>query len=75
MSSRTPIRSIFENKTLGENFTVKGWIRSVRKSKKFSFIVINDGTCQWNLQAIVDMDTPNYEQVSSLLLGSAISMT
>tara|TARA_R110000868_G_scaffold242548_1_gene498067 strand:+ start:35650 stop:37038 length:1389 start_codon:yes stop_codon:yes gene_type:complete len=75
MSSRTPIRSIFENKTLGENFTVKGWIRSVRKSKKFSFIVINDGTCQWNLQAIVDMDTPNYEQISSLLLGSAISMT
>src|SRR5690606_31163973 len=75
MSSRTPIRSIFENKTLVENFTVKGWIRSVRKSNKFSFIVINDVTCQWNLQCIVDMYTPNNEQISSLLIGSAISMT
>ena len=73
--SRTPIRKIFSDKITGENFTVKGWVRSVRKSKKFSFMVINDGTTQLSLQAIVDADLSNYEAVSSLLIGSSVSIT
>lgn len=73
--SRTPIRKIFGEKIVGENYTVKGWVRSVRKSKKFSFMVINDGTTQLNLQAIVDADLPNYEAVASLLIGSSVSIT
>ncbi len=73
--SRTPIRKIFGEKIVGENYTVKGWVRSVRKSKKFSFMVINDGTTQLNLQAIVDADLPNYEAVSSLLIGSSVAIT
>ena len=73
--SRTAIRKIFEEKIVGENYTVKGWVRSVRKSKKFSFMVINDGSSQMSLQAIVDADLANYEEVSSLLIGSSVSIT
>lgn len=73
--SRTAIRKIFEEKIVGENYTVKGWVRSVRKSKKFSFMVINDGSSQMSLQAIVDADLGNYEEVSSLLIGSSVSIT
>ena len=34
--------------------TVAGWVRSVRKSKSCSFVILNDGTCQQNLQIVVD---------------------
>ena len=33
-----------QEKFLGQKITVGGWVRSVRGSKAFGFIVLNDGT-------------------------------
>lgn len=40
------IRDLFRDKEkyLGNKVTVGGWVRSVRDSKTFGFIVVNDGT-------------------------------
>ena len=40
------IRELYRNKEnyLDKNITVGGWVRSVRDSKTFGFIVLNDGT-------------------------------
>ena len=40
------IREIFRNrdKYIGSDITVGGWVRSVRDSKTFGFMVISDGT-------------------------------
>jgi asparaginyl-tRNA synthetase len=72
---RTKIREIFEKNMTGENFTVNGWVRSVRKGKSFSFIVINDGTCQNSIQVVADQVIPNYETVSTMLTGYCVSVT
>jgi asparaginyl-tRNA synthetase len=69
------IKTIHEEKIIDTDATVKGWIRSVRNSKKFSFVVLNDGSSQKSLQIIVDEVLPNYAEVASLLMGSAVSIT
>ena len=73
--SRILVKDIFKNNIVDIEVTVKGWIRSVRNSKKFSFVVINDGSTQGSLQIIVDGVLSNYEEVAALLSGSAVSIT
>lgn len=40
------IKELFENskKYYNKSITICGWVRSIRNSKNFGFIVINDGT-------------------------------
>jgi len=75
-SKRHLLKKLFQDpKDLIETeVLVKGWVKSVRKSKAFCFIVLNDGTCQNNLQIIADKDLPNYEDVSSMINGFAIAV-
>ena len=51
---------------------VKGWIRTLRTSKKFSFLEINDGSCLKNVQVIADDALPHYEDIKKLTTGSAV---
>jgi asparaginyl-tRNA synthetase len=74
VEKRTAIREILSSDRVDYEIVVKGWIRSIRKSKAFSFIVINDGTSQQALQIIADEKLENYESFSSLLMGSAIAV-
>lgn len=73
--SRLSVKKILSEKIIDTDATVKGWIRSVRNSKKFSFVVLNDGSCQDSIQIIVDEVLPNYAEVAALLTGSAVSIT
>lgn len=61
-------------KYLNQSVVVQGWIRSVRKSKAFCFVVVNDGSSHNNMQVIADADIPNYEELTSLLTGSSIGI-
>lgn len=61
-------------KSTGE-ITVKGWIRTKRNSKTFSFLELNDGSCLENIQIIADESLINYNEICSLTTGSAISVT
>ena len=45
-----------------ENVLIKGWVRTRRDAKTFSFLEINDGSCLKNLQVIVDDTLSNYGQ-------------
>ena len=69
------IKDIFKDKVVGEGLTVKGWVRSLRKSKKFSFMVLNDGSCQAALQIVIDADLENYDDVVTVLTGSSVEVT
>lgn len=73
--SRILVKNIIAENIVDVDATVKGWIRSVRNSKKFSFIVLNDGSSQDSLQIIVDEILPNYAEVAGLLSGSAVAIT
>lgn len=52
--------------------TVGGWIRTVRSSKTFGFIELNDGSFFKNVQIVFEDTLENYQEVSKLNVGSAI---
>ncbi len=59
-----------------EPITVYGWVRTVRDSKAFGFIELNDGTAFNNLQIVFERDRiDNYDEVSHVGTGSSIIIT
>ncbi len=68
------LQKILKDKIVGEN-TVVGWVRSVRKTKRFSFIILNDGSTSSSLQIIADSDLENYDMISSMLAGTSVEIS
>lgn len=69
---RTKIRKIKEDAALlDQEVVVKGWVRTVRAQKNFSFIEVNDGSTLSNLQIIVESSLPDYERVTSQISTGA----
>ncbi|MBQ2964551.1 MAG: asparagine--tRNA ligase [Clostridia bacterium] len=68
------IRELFEKREqfYDKELEVCGWVRSVRASKAFGFIVVSDGTFFEPLQVVFHDNMENFEQVSKLNVGSAI---
>ncbi len=58
----------------GADVLVKGWIRTRRDSREFSFLEINDGSCLMNLQVIASKEMPGFSQVSKLTTGSSLEV-
>ena len=71
---RIKILSVLNSKTPLDNICVKGWVRTRRDSKNFSFIELNDGSCLKNLQVIADESLANYEDIKKITIGSAVSI-
>jgi asparaginyl-tRNA synthetase len=53
---------------------IKGWVRTRRDSKGFSFIEVNDGSSLKNIQVVADEKLPNYEDIKKLTTGSALAV-
>lgn len=68
------IRELYRNKEqyIGKQVSVGGWVRSVRDSKTFGFVVLNDGTYFEPLQVVYHDTLENFAAVSKLNVGSAI---
>ena len=50
--------------SIGRQVRLQGWVRTRRDSKGgFSFIELNDGSCQGNVQVVAPGELPNYEAV------------
>lgn len=54
-----------------EAVTVKGWVRTRRDAKGFSFLALNDGSCAANVQVVVDAGTPGAEQLPQFTTGAS----
>lgn len=54
-----------------EHIVVKGWIRTRRDSKGFSFIELNDGSCLASIQVIADQTTAGYEHIARFTTGAS----
>lgn len=59
----------------GQRVTVSGWVRTVRDSKAFAFIELNDGSCFRNLQVVCEAEMPGFESVTKVSLSSSIQVT
>jgi len=61
-------------KYLNEDVRISGWVRTVRSSKAFGFIELNDGTFFKNLQIVFDEKLENFKQVEKLPISSSITV-
>ncbi|MCE5344604.1 MAG: asparagine--tRNA ligase [Eubacteriales bacterium] len=72
------VGSLFQNPPKENIYhcTVSGWVRTVRDSKAFGFIELNDGTSFQNLQIVLeDGHTADFAAALKITLGSAIQAT
>jgi asparaginyl-tRNA synthetase len=60
--------------SVGKHVRLRGWVRTRRDSKGgFSFIELNDGSCQGNIQVVAPGELPNYEaRVKHLHTGASV---
>ena len=54
------VKDIFASGKTG-HVTVAGWVRTIRASKDFGFIELNDGTAQKNIQIVFDRTLDNFD--------------
>jgi asparaginyl-tRNA synthetase len=60
---------------LNKKIQISGWVKTVRSSKTFGFIELNDGTFFSNLQIVYDEKLANFQEIARLITGSAIIAT
>src|SRR5437016_13315264 len=68
---RTLIKRVLAATEPIEALTVKGWVRTRRDSKGFSFLELNDGSCLANLQIVADAALPGYDQIAQFTTGAS----
>jgi asparaginyl-tRNA synthetase len=73
--ARVKVNEVLSSKSPMKQVLIKGWIRTRRDSKDFSFLEINDGSCLNNLQVIADAKLKNYNEVKKLTAGAAVGVT
>ena len=73
----TTVKEIYKEreKFLDQKVSVGGWVRSVRGSKAFGFIVLHDGSCFDTLQIVYHDTMENFAEISKLNVGAAIIVT
>jgi len=59
---------------INQDVRVSGWIRTIRDTKRFAFIELNDGTFFKNLQIVIDDTLPNFREVVKLNISSAVTV-
>ena len=57
---------------LNKEISVGGWVRSIRDSKAFGFIVLSDGTYFEPLQIVYHDTMANFDEISRLNVGAAL---
>lgn len=75
MLKRTKIVSLLEADQPIEKVLVKGWVRTRRDAKDFSFIELNDGSSLKNIQIIANNNLSNYEEAKKITTGSSLAVT
>src|SRR5947199_167265 len=68
------VAEVRKPEAIGRRVVLQGWVRTRRDSKGgFSFIELNDGSCQGNVQVVAPGELPNYEsQVKHLHTGASV---
>ena len=71
------VRKLYKETNKFENteITIEGWVKTLRSSKTFGFIELNDGTFFKNVQVVFNDELNNFEEIKKLTLSSSIKVT
>ena len=73
---RTAIRKLHRETAtyLNNNIVINAWVRTVRCSKEFGFMELNDGTFFKGVQVVFDNNLSNFAEVEKLSIGSSVEV-
>lgn len=71
------LKDLFLNtdKYIDKEISVSGWIKTLRDSKSFGFIELNDGSYFKNVQIVFDDTLSNFEDIKKLTIISSLTVT
>ena len=72
--NRTRIKDILQKAQIGEQHTVKGWVRSKRGNKNVVFLALNDGSCVAMLQVVLDPQTVSEDLLRDISTGASVAV-
>jgi asparaginyl-tRNA synthetase len=72
MQPKTRIKHLLQSTEVDYDFTIKGWVRSFRNN---TFIAVNDGSTNQNLQVVIDYTALDESLVKRITTGAAIAAT
>ncbi|PJI08742.1 MULTISPECIES: asparagine--tRNA ligase [Clostridium] len=58
----------------GKKVRLSGWVRTIRASKAFGFMEINDGSFFKNIQVVFDDKLDNFKEVSKFIISSTVTV-
>jgi len=71
---RTRVVKALHAETALDQILIKGWVRTRRDAKDFSFLEVNDGSCLKNIQIIVDESVPAFAALKDVNTGAAVAV-
>ncbi len=71
------VRELFKNpeKYYTKKVKISGWIKTVRDSKTFGFLEVNDGSFFKNVQVVFDNNLSNFNEICKLTISSSVMIT
>ena len=69
---RTKIVELLKNPVVGQDVTVKGWVRTKRGNKNIAFIALNDGSTIHNIQIVAEITTATEEELKIVTTGACL---
>ena len=71
------VKDLFRNTKNYEDqeITLEGWIRTLRESKSFGFIELNDGSFFKNVQIVFNDELSNFDEICKCTISSSITVT
>ena len=72
----TKVKEIYRetDKFIGKEITLGGWVRTIRDSKTFGFIELNDGSFFKSIQIVFDTELANFNEIVKLGVGSSLTI-
>ncbi len=70
------VRNLFKEteKFEGKEITIAGWVKTLRDSKTFGFIELNDGTFFKNIQIVFNDTLNNFDEIRKITISSSIKV-
>ena len=71
------IKDLYKNTSeyKDKEITLEGWVRTIRDSKTFGFIELNDGSFFKNVQIVFSDKLDNFAEIAKLSISSSIKVT
>jgi len=71
---RTRVVEALHAETALDQILIKGWVRTRRDARGFSFLEVNDGSCLKNVQIIVDESVSAFAALKDVNTGAAVAV-